>query len=245
VRRTPRDIARTRDRPKLDIIAVREGTFHYRQYGREDVIKAGDCLLIDRSAPYWFEASASCSMTLALEHDWLARWTPDPRGLAARRIDGRQGWGHALSTILGTLEVDLVERLAVPGAALAEQIASLLVLACAPQHAPLHRNRGLEVRLKELIADHAHDPGFDVAQAAQALGISRRSLHFHCARAGASFGARLMTERLERAFTMLDDPRTRTLPVGEIAWRCGFLDQGHFAKRFRARYGITPSTLRA
>lgn len=245
VRRTPRCIARTRDRPKLDVIAVRSGRFHYAQGAREDVLTADDCVLLDRSQPYRFEASESCSMTLALEHDWLARWTSDPAALAGRRIDGGQGWGRALSAMLASLEVDMLDRLVLPGGALAEQVASLLVLACTPQDGLPPKARPLEQRLRALIADHAHDPAFDVTQAAAALGLSRRSLHLLCARSGASFGARLMAERLDRARAMLSDARTRALPVGEIAWRCGFLDQGHFAKRFRARFGATPSALRA
>lgn len=245
VSRTPRCIARTKDRPKLDVIAVRSGRFLYSQGGREDVLHAGDCVLLDRSRPYRFEASESCSMTLALEHDWLARWTSDPAALAGRRIDGAQGWGKALSAMLASLEVDMLDRLVLPGGALAEQMASLLVLACTPETGLPPRNRPMEARLRELIADHAHDPAFDVAQAAQMLGLSRRSLHMLCARSGASFGARLMAERLERARAMLGDVRTQGLPVGEIAWRCGFLDQGHFSKRFRERFGTTPSALRA
>jgi len=245
VTRTRRDIALTRDRAKLDIIAVRAGAFHYAQNGHEGVLQAGDCVLLDRSMPYRFEAGETCSMTLALEHDWLARWTPDPAALAGRRIDGTHGWGQALSAMLATLEVDMLDRLVLPGGTLAEQIASLLVLACTPEVDTRHRCRPIEARLRELIADRAHDPALDVAQAASELGISRRSLHLLCARTGASFGQRLMIERLERARTMLADRRTASLPVGEIAWRCGFLDQGHFAKRFRARFGATPTDMRA
>lgn len=244
VRRTPRAIARTRDRPKLDIIAVSEGVFRYRQNGHEDVLRAGDCVLLDRSAPYAFEASSSCSMTLAVEHDWLARWTPDPGALAGRRIDGARGWGQALSTILTMLEVDAIDRLTLPGGAIAEQIASLLVLAATPSEAPSHRDRRLDARLDDLIAENAHDPAFGAAQAAAGLGIALRTLHLRCAAHGASFGARLMAARLDRARAMLADPRCRDLAIGEIAWRTGFADQGHFAKRFRARFGVTPTSHR-
>jgi AraC family transcriptional activator of tynA and feaB len=245
VSRTPRCIARTRDRPKMDVIAVRSGSFRYAQGEHEDVLQPGDCVLLDRSRPYRFEASETCSMTLALEHDWLARWTSDPVALAGRRIDGAHGWGRALSAVLASLEVDMLDRLVLPGGALAEQVASLLVLACTPEEGLPPRDRPQEARLRALIADHAHDPAFDVTQAAQSLGMSRRSVHMLCARAGESFGARLMRERLTRARSMLADPRTRGLPVGEIAWRCGFLDQGHFSRRFRERFGATPSALRA
>ncbi|HZV19634.1 MAG TPA: AraC family transcriptional regulator [Sphingobium sp.] len=245
VRRTPRCIARMGDGAKLDVIAIREGTFYYAQNGHEDVLRPGDCVLLDRAMPYRFEASESCSMTLALEHDWLARWTPDPAALAGRRIDGAHGWGRALSATLGMLEVDMADRLVLPAGALAEQIASLLVLACTPDAGPPHRDRPIVHRLRQLIADRAHDPAFDVAGAARELGVSRRYLHLLCARSGASFGTMLMAERLDRAHRLLADRRSATLPIGEVAWRCGFTDQGHFARRFRARFGTTPTAVRA
>jgi len=244
VRRTTRDIARTRERPKLDLIAVRQGVFRYAQNGHEDILHAGDCVLLDRSAPYQFEASDSCSMTVALDHDWLARWVSDPTALAGRRIDGRHGWGRALSAMLDTLEIDKVDQFALPCGALAEQVAGLLVLASTPPEDLPARRHPAEARLRELIRDHAHDPDFDAARAAASLGMSLRSLHLLCARTGQSFGTRLIAERLERARAMLVDPRNRFVAVGEIAWRCGFADQGHFARRFRARFDTSPSGLR-
>ncbi|HWJ70777.1 MAG TPA: helix-turn-helix transcriptional regulator [Sphingobium sp.] len=177
-------------------------------------------------------------------NDWLARWTGDPTALAGRRIDGRHGWGRALSAMLDSVEVDMMDQLMVPAGMLAEQIASLLVLAGTPPAGLPKRHPAAEARLAGLIRDQAHDPDFDAAGAAAALGLSKRSLHLLCARSGASFGARLMAQRLERAKAMLADPRQRAVPVGEIAWRCGFVDQGHFARRFRMRFGTAPSGLR-
>lgn len=250
VQRTRRGIARHRDRPKLDIVAVRTGVFRYAQNGHEQILRPGDCAVLDRTSPYRFTASASCSMTLALEHDWLARWTADPGALAGQRIDGARGWGRALSAMLATLEVDMIDDLALPGGVLAEQIASLTVLACTSAagaragEGERRQDRALAAHLRQLVADRAHDPEFDVAAAARALGISRRSLHLLCARMGSSFGRMLMTQRLERARAMLADRRGGDVPIGEIAYRCGFLDPGHFSKRFRAHFGATPSALR-
>ena len=47
------------------------------------------------------------------------------------------------------------------------------------------------------------------------------------------------------ASDMLSDPRADGLPVAEIAFRCGFLDAGYFARLFRKRFGITPREWRA
>lgn len=48
--------------------------------------------------------------------------------------------------------------------------------------------------------------------------------------------------RLARARTMLLDGRRS---IKEVADACGFFDQGHFARAFKARYGAPPSAVRA
>ena len=53
-----------------------------------------------------------------------------------------------------------------------------------------------------------------------------------------------MRLRLAHAHTMLSDVRLVDLPVAEIAIRCGFADPSHFARRFRQRFGQSPSQFR-
>jgi AraC family transcriptional regulator, positive regulator of tynA and feaB len=62
--------------------------------------------------------------------------------------------------------------------------------------------------------------------------------------AGTSFGATLMELRLNRARELLDDRRLVRVGIAEIAWRCGFREPSHFARRFRARYGAAPGDYR-
>ena len=50
--------------------------------------------------------------------------------------------------------------------------------------------------------------------------------------------------RLDRASNLLTDPRAAGLSLGEIAFRCGFLDPGYFARLFRKRFSVTPSRWR-
>ncbi|MBF2937786.1 helix-turn-helix domain-containing protein, partial [Pseudomonas aeruginosa] len=50
--------------------------------------------------------------------------------------------------------------------------------------------------------------------------------------------------RLERARQLLASPQGRRLDVAEVAYRHGFSSQAHFARAFKARYGMTPSEAR-
>ncbi|MBP1180736.1 AraC-like DNA-binding protein [Methylobacterium sp. PvR107] len=40
------------------------------------------------------------------------------------------------------------------------------------------------------------------------------------------------------------DPARADLPIGLLAYGCGFASQAHFARRFKARPGMTPRAYR-
>jgi AraC family transcriptional regulator len=61
-------------------------------------------------------------------------------------------------------------------------------------------------------------------------------------RFGRAPGAGLELVRLERARTLLG---RSTMNVTEVAAACGYTDPLHFSRRFRAVYGVAPSTCRA
>jgi AraC-like DNA-binding protein len=72
--------------------------------------------------------------------------------------------------------------------------------------------------------------------------IARRSIgHFHRAfkqSFGLSPQSYIMERRLEQAVTQM---RSTRASLAEIAQACGFADQSHLSKLFRARYGTAPS----
>lgn len=51
----------------------------------------------------------------------------------------------------------------------------------------------------------------------------------------------LVQRRLEKATELLAEA---TMPLSEVATRCGFVDQAHFAKAFRKSTGVPPSVWR-
>ena len=51
----------------------------------------------------------------------------------------------------------------------------------------------------------------------------------------------VMRRRMDEALTLL---RHTTLPLTEIALRCGFHSSSHFSNRFRQQHGVTPSAWR-
>ena len=93
------------------------------------------------------------------------------------------------------------------------------------------------------IAQRFQDPELRVAAVAQRQGISPRYLQRLLESSGISFAARVNELRLQRALTLLREPGTRR--VCDIALDAGFSDISHFNRVFRARFGDTPSGVRA
>ena len=54
-----------------------------------------------------------------------------------------------------------------------------------------------------------------------------------------TFGRELMRMRLEEADRLLR-LSPRSLSIGQIAYHCGFVNQGHFSTRYRQQFGLTP-----
>lgn len=108
--------------------------------------------------------------------------------------------------------------------------------------------RGLRaIRLHDIVAaikSGFHDPAFSSQSVAQRLGLSRRYVNDLLAESGSGFAERVLEMRLDKARVMLIDAAHDRLKVSEIAWTCGFNEVPYFNRRFRQRYGLTPTDLR-
>jgi AraC family transcriptional regulator, regulatory protein of adaptative response / methylphosphotriester-DNA alkyltransferase methyltransferase len=82
-----------------------------------------------------------------------------------------------------------------------------------------------------------------VDSVAKALAVSPRQLQRIYAQFGdTTFHDDLVGRRLEAAARLLATP---SITVREVAQRVGFHQSPHFARAFRRRYGVSPSTYRA
>ncbi|MEU8222539.1 helix-turn-helix transcriptional regulator [Kribbella sp. NPDC048915] len=87
---------------------------------------------------------------------------------------------------------------------------------------------------------HLTDRTLGPAQLAAVHNVSVRYLYKLFAEHHRSLEQWLITERLRGAARELKDPAGDHLPISAIAARWGFDDAAHFARRFRAAYGVTP-----
>ncbi len=107
----------------------------------------------------------------------------------------------------------------------------------------LRAARSLAVR--QSVSAQLRNPGLSAADIAKANAISERYLRQLFADIGTSFSDFLIERRLELAHRLLVSPLHRNRRISEIAFEAGFSDLSHFNRRFRARFGDTPSAARA
>lgn len=243
--RTRAAIARSRD-DFYYLLYMRGGSMGVQQGERAALIKPGDCLLVNSREPYHFLLpERDHCLSVQIPQNWLRTWLPDPEDLTVTPLASHSGWGATLASALGNLSPDTLDRIAVPYGIVADQIGALLALAGGARPEPMSRHgASLLRRLLRAIEDRSCDPDTDPASVARECGISKRYLHLILAQGGTSFGAILIEARLKRAKVLLDDARFARISIADIAWRCGFSNSSHFARRFRRRFGAAPADYR-
>ena len=89
------------------------------------------------------------------------------------------------------------------------------------------------------------DPDLTPGVVARRLSISLSYLTKLLHHRGTTFGHLLLERRLDHAWALLAPGLAHGRTVTSIATACGFRDSAHFARTFRARFGVTPSARRA
>ncbi|MFE0023946.1 helix-turn-helix domain-containing protein [Amycolatopsis sp. NPDC059021] len=97
-------------------------------------------------------------------------------------------------------------------------------------------------RAMDYLRDHLAEP-VSIAAVAAECGVSVRSLQESFRRdLDTTPGQWLKAQRLDRAHALLAGG-SEHVTVTEVAYACGFFHLGEFGAAFKARYGVTPSSL--
>jgi AraC-like DNA-binding protein len=110
-------------------------------------------------------------------------------------------------------------------------------------------NRGVRAgrlaAIRAQIAARACDPTLTSGTIAGQIGVSERYVRRILEETGETFSGHLLESRLQLAWRRLTDPRYASLRISEIAYETGFNDLSNFNRKFRRRFGETPSEVRA
>jgi AraC-like DNA-binding protein len=220
------------------------------QDGRDGCNEEGSFLLLDMRRPY----------TQVIEGDTQAIVAKIPRlaletrlgsvaALTSRTMSPDNPVAALASSFLSALvtRIDGLDDLT--AGKLAEQTLDLLALAFSVEMQKgtptLSSARAMTLlRLKSVIERRLHDPDLKPATAASETGMSIRYANALLLTEGTSLERYIIRRRLERTRGLLEDPGHGHKAIGEIAFACGFSDLSHFARRFKAEFGVSPSEYR-
>jgi AraC-like DNA-binding protein len=127
------------------------------------------------------------------------------------------------------------------GAASIELVRALIAAVAGDRTHPAEvGEQALVTQIRAHIRQHLADPELGPPAVAAALHISLRHLYATCARAGFSVEQFIISQRLDAAKAELAQSNARFRAIAAVARHWGFKDPAHFARRFRAAYGVSP-----
>lgn len=242
-------LARQDAMPVIALSVQQRADGRIEQRGRQHVVAPGELLVVDLSAPYDYswsgdgaagclqipfdqlglpldlvrraaaEVAASPLCRMVTEH--IAQLARDPAGIT----------DDAASAAVAAASIDLARALLASAASSGRRTRQVLA-------------ETLLTRIRTFARLHLADPDLTPATIAAAHSISVRQLYKLCADADLSLEQWIIHERLQRARRELTQPDRRHVPIGAVALGWGFRDPTHFTRRFKARYGMTPSQWR-
>ncbi|MGW4328143.1 helix-turn-helix domain-containing protein [Nocardia sp. NPDC004573] len=242
--RTPKQV-RTSPAPVLAIAVQQAGDGRYEQGGVERVVRPGELHVMDLNAPYDFcRRGDGASTCLYVPLDQLGL-PAELISQAAARVQHSPHYRLVANHIVQlTAEADALSAdpaAALSGCASIELIRGLLLSAGRDDGSgPVAPSDLLLSRLRAYVRRNLADPELGPEQIAKAHNMSVRQLYKICANAEYSLEQWIIGQRLERVRGDLARPDQKHRTIAMIARRWGFRDPSHFARRFRAAYGLSP-----
>ncbi|MCJ2137276.1 helix-turn-helix domain-containing protein [Methylobacterium sp. J-026] len=217
--------------------------------GAEHRLRPGEIMLVNTAQPHWTRVGRARLLSVA-----LAREIVEPAVGALDALHGAVLPGAAAGLLRDFL-LSLVRRadnlpdVAVEGAA--DTATELLGLGLkAATAAPVARRvsaaaaRPLRrTRAEAYVDTHLLDPRLDAATVAAGIGTSRSRLYEDFADEG-GVARYVQRRRLERLRDALRRPG-ETRSASTLAFACGFIDESHSNRAFRAAFGVPPGRYRS
>lgn len=227
----------------------RSGTCIVVQDGRETRLEPGGLAAVDSTRPYVLHFAGPFSQqVLRIPQAGLSERIGRSECYTAIEVPARDELARLLGGFLGGLTPALVaadpplrERLFgsavdLTAAALARRVGGAGVRS---QH-----RFALLCRARQYCEERLGDARLCPTDIARLLRISERYLQQLFSAEGSSVMQWVWERRLERCREQLADPALSARGVAEIAYAHGFSDCAHFSRRFKARFGESPSDYR-
>lgn len=244
-----RHVALTTER-RFRVMLSTRGRIRLHHVGRETVLEEGDFAMLDDSAPYRiaFRETNHC-VCLAVSPKMLRTYLPSPASLCGLPMAASSPLNGIVSAMLRGLWAQIERGLpAEHGPALARTLLQMVAAAYAFQYSSeVERSVVTAARyaeIKQHIEMHLRSPNLGPTPIAAALGLSRRYIRLLFAANDDGVSAYIRRRRLEECAWELSQPLWRARSITATAADWGFRSMAHFARAFKAQYGMTPTAFR-
>lgn len=234
------------------IIAGLTSGYEVEHLGRTLNMRGGEAVVLTGGEPASFGGPDQHSVKLLrIPVRVLSSIVGDIEGAYGRTIPADNSALRLLVGYLGVLEE--VDLFAAPQ--LRRQVVThihdlvALAIGATRDAAEAARCRGVSAArlraIKQTIIDRLGDPGLSASAIAATHGLNPRYVQRLFEREGTTFTDYVLGQRLAAAHRLLSDPLRAGMKISTIAFDAGFGDLSYFNRRFRRRYGVAPSELRA
>ncbi|MHC2103484.1 helix-turn-helix domain-containing protein [Methylobacterium sp. CM6246] len=246
---TPQTLRRRERTGAVFALIQLEGRSINIQDGREAIQGPGEIVLLADRPNVHISGPSDQSLVLEIPVAPLTHMLGSTQHLTALTFGGDDGTGVLVKAFF----TDLVRVYADLDAVTAERMAGvgidLIVASLAERLArevprPLHGSVVVQ-RAKAHVEANLGDTTLDPPRLAAAVGVSLRRLQELFHERGQHISDWIWQRRLDSAAERLADPGCAHIAIGNLAYGSGFTNQAHFARRFKARYGLSPSAYRA
>jgi AraC-like DNA-binding protein len=247
--RTPHRIRHGREEVLL-VSAMLTGNGIFVQDGREARIGPGDFLCYDSTRPYTLHFDGDFEqIVLHMPREMMAQHVGRTELFTARPVRRDSAMGQLVfpflrntASMLTTLEPVTAQRLADISLALITTAFGEMV--CSEKNNQTCTRTAILYRAKSFVEEHLHEFELNTERVAGNLRISTRYLQdlFHAE--GTTVSDWIWARRLEKCRQALLDPVRARISISQIATAAGFSDFGHFSRRFKAAYGLSPRDFR-
>lgn len=221
------------------------------QWGREIAFNAGDAVLATAAEPSISTAPfAARYRCIHMRRADLVPLVPDLDDAVLPRIAPNDEALQYLLSYVRYLEEQqtLADRRVAQAAALHLRDLFALVVGATREAAFVGQGRGLRAArlqaIKRYIKDHLGDGRLTVSAVAARHRVSPRYVQRLFEGEGTTFSEYVLNQRLAHVRRMLSDPRYAGWTVSAIALEAGFGDVSYFNRRFRRRFGASPTEFR-